>query len=153
LPGCGFIIVQQLKSDMRIERAVLLIDDDKDDLELLQQALSGIDIEHRIIEAGDGIQGLNILNELMAQKKLPCLIVLDVNMPRMDGRETLVKIKSDPTLSRIPIVAFSTSSSQLDISFFEKHNTAYFVKPIKFDELKKTAERLISICIHRSSHD
>jgi len=136
---------------MRIERTVLLIDDDKDDLEMLEQALADIDIDHRIIEAGDGIQGLKMLDELKTNKQLPCLIVLDVNMPRMDGRQTLVNIKSDPTYCRIPIVAFSTSSSQLDISFFEKYNTAYFVKPIKFHELKKTAERLINICYHRSS--
>ena len=135
---------------MRIERTVLLIDDDKDDLEMLEQALSGIDIEHRIIEASDGVQGLAVLNDLLDKKELPCLIVLDINMPRMDGRETLVNIKSDKQLSRIPIVIFSTSSSPMDRTFFERYDTTYFVKPIRFDELKKTAKRLINICYHRS---
>ena len=137
---------------MRIERTVLLIDDDKDDLEMLEQALADIDIEHRIIEASDGLQGLIVLNELLWRKQLPCLIVLDINMPRMDGRETLVKIKSDKRLSKIPIVIFSTSSSPMDKTFFERYNTAYFVKPIKFQELKNTAERLINICYHRSGN-
>ena len=134
---------------MHIERTVLLIDDDKDDLEMLQQALKEMDVEHNIIEASNGVQGLNVLSELIGKEQLPCLIVLDINMPRMDGRETLVRIKSDERLSGIPIVIFSTSSSQLDKTFFEKHNTAYFVKPINFEDLKRTAASLINICYHR----
>jgi CheY-like chemotaxis protein len=135
---------------MRIERTVLLIDDDKDDLEMLQQALVDINIDHKIIEAHNGEEGLTILRRFLDKKELPCLIVLDINMPRMDGRQTLVEIKSDKTLSEIPIVIFSTSSSQLDKTFFERYNTAYFVKPVKFEELKKTAVRLINICRHSS---
>jgi CheY-like chemotaxis protein len=135
---------------MHIEKTVLLIDDDKEDLELLQNALKEINIDHSIVEARDGLYGLDVLSEMMSQKQLPCLIVLDINMPRMDGRETLVKIKSDQRLSQIPVVIFSTSSSRLDKIFFERHNTAYFVKPINFQELKKTAEKFISICYHRS---
>src|SRR5689334_1168246 len=122
---------------MHIGKTVLLIDDDKDDRELLQQALSEINIDHRIIEAHDGVQGLSVLRELANKKELPCLIVLDINMPRKDGRQTLVEIKSHNLLSKIPTVIFSTSSSQLDKIFFEKYNIAYFVKPINFDELKQ----------------
>lgn len=138
---------------MRMERTVLLIDDDKDDLEMLQQALAEINIDHNIIEARDGIQGLATLNDLLGKNQLPCLVVLDINMPKMDGRETLMKIKSDETLSKIPIVIFSTSSSLLDRTFFDRYNTAYFVKPIRFQELKNTAERLINICYHRSGNN
>lgn len=137
---------------MEIDRTVLLIDDDKDDLEMLQLALRDIDLEHRVIEARDGVQGLKMLNNFLNKKQLPCLIVLDINMPRMDGRETLVRIKSDEQLSKIPIVIFSTSSSQLDRTFFEKYNTAYFVKPINFEALKTTAANLINICYHKSSN-
>lgn len=97
------------------------------------------------------MEGLDVLTDLMNKKQLPCLIVLDINMPKMDGRETLIKIKSEEKLSKIPIVIFSTSSSQLDKTFFNKYDTAYFVKPINFQELKKTAARLINICYHRSS--
>lgn len=135
---------------MHIDKTVLLIDDDKDDLEMLQNALRDTDIDHEIIEATDGVQGLKVLNTLMSRKQLPCLIVLDVNMPKMDGRETLVRIKADEQLAKIPVVIFSTSSSQLDRTFFEKYNTAYFVKPINFESLKKTASSLIDICYHKS---
>ena len=133
-----------------MEKTVLLIDDDKDDLEMLQQALKEINVDHAIIEAHDGVQGICTLRDLANKKQLPCLIVLDVNMPKMDGRQTLVEIKSDKVLSGIPVVIFSTSSSQLDKTFFEKYNIAYFVKPLNFDELKNTADRLIKICYERS---
>lgn len=137
---------------MRIDRTVLLIDDDKDDLELLQQALNDIHADHQIIEAHDGVEGLSLLRQLIQKKELPCLIVLDINMPRMDGRQTLIEIKSDKILSGIPVVIFSTSSSALDKTFFEKYDTAYFVKPINVQELKNTASRLIHICYHNSGN-
>jgi CheY-like chemotaxis protein len=71
---------------MRFERTVLLIDDDHDDLEMLQEALKSIDADHTIVEAHNGIEGLEKLQELAAAETLPCLIVLDINMPKMDGR-------------------------------------------------------------------
>ena len=135
---------------MRIVRTVLLIDDDKDDLELLQEALKMADVSHQIIEACDGEEGLQKLDELMANESLPCLIVLDVNMPKLDGRETFLAIKSNKKLCAIPIVIFSTSTSLLDRTFFERHNTAYFIKPVNFTGLALTASRMISACYHRT---
>jgi CheY-like chemotaxis protein len=135
---------------MLVEKTVLLIDDDKEDLEMLQDALKTIDINHKILEAHDGIQGLAKLKELNEQNILPCLIVLDINMPKMDGKQTFVTIKNNSQLSKIPIVIFSTSSSLLDKTFFERYNTAYFVKPINFVELARTASRMINMCFHGS---
>lgn len=112
---------------MRIERTVLLIDDDEDDLRMLEDALKLIDSNHQIIEAKDGMEGLQKLMQLKNKNTLPCLIVLDINMPRIDGRQTFVSIKADETLSKIPVVIFSTSSSLFDRTFFERHHTAYFV--------------------------
>jgi CheY-like chemotaxis protein len=137
---------------MRIERTVLLIDDDNDDLEMLQDALKTIDADHKIIEAHNGVEGLEKLKELAAAGTSPCLIVLDINMPKMDGRQTFVSLKSDERFSRIPVVIFSTSASLLDRKFFEHHQTAYLVKPIKFNELARTASRMINICFHRSQN-
>jgi CheY-like chemotaxis protein len=137
---------------MQFERTVLLIDDDKDDLEMLQQALKAIDGEHKIIEAYNGVDGLGKLNELAASQSLPCLIVLDINMPRMDGRQAFVALKSDARFSNIPVVIFSTSSSQLDKTFFEHYKTAYLVKPINFTELARTAQRMINTCYHGSKN-
>jgi CheY-like chemotaxis protein len=135
---------------MRIDRTVLLIDDDKDDLELLEEALKGVDLEHKVIEAHNGVEGLQTLNELASGQSLPCLIVLDLNMPRMDGKQTFLALKSDERFSDIPVVIFSTSSSQMDKTFFNHHQTAYLVKPVNYTELARTASRMINICYHRS---
>lgn len=117
---------------------------------MLQDALKTIDVSHNIIEAHDGVEGLETLNKLAVQRRLPCLVVLDINMPKLDGKQTFLAIRSDDRFSRIPIVIFSTSSSPLDRTFFEYHRTAYLVKPINFTELARTASRMINICHHQS---
>lgn len=134
---------------MKIEKTVLLIDDDEDDVQMLEEALKTIDGCHRTIQAKDGVEGLKVLEGLQTEKRLPCLIVLDINMPKMDGKQTFLAIKSNNELSNIPIVIFSTSTSLLDKTFFERHNTAYFVKPVNITTLALTASRMINACYHR----
>ncbi len=90
---------------------ILLIDDDPDDLEFygdsIRTALPALTIE----EVRSGIKALEYLGLAKEKRALPCLIVLDVNMPIMSGRETLMEIKKDKDLYTIPIVIFSTASS------------------------------------------
>jgi DNA-binding response OmpR family regulator len=147
LQNCNYL---RQRTPMRIEKTVLLIDDDKEDLEMLEEALKAIDEGHKTIQAGDGIEGLKMLQDLQREKRLPCLIVLDINMPKMDGNQTFVTIRSNETLSNIPIVIFSTSSSSLDRIFFERYNTAYFVKPVDFKGLVTTASKMMDTCYHRT---
>jgi CheY-like chemotaxis protein len=99
---------------------VLMVDDDPDDREMLRKALTEINVEHQFIEADDGVEAMKKLEELLKKGQLPCLIVLDINMPKMDGRQTFVAIKNNNELSKIPIVIFSTSDSVLDTTFFSK---------------------------------
>lgn len=136
---------------MKFENTLLVVDDDADDREMLKEALKDLKVNHELIEAHDGMDALSKLQELSKKGNLPCLIVLDINMPKMDGRETFVSLRNDSELSKIPIVIFSTSDSLLDKTFFQHHNAAYFVKPINFTELKKTASRLINICYHNAN--
>ena len=125
------------------------MDDHEDDRDMLQQALYSIDAEHRIIEASDGKDGLRQLRIFKAEDQLPCLIVLDINMPKLDGKQAFMAIKADEVLARIPIVVFSTSSNVMDRMFFEKYGTAYFVKPIKVCELAMAASGMIGCCSHK----
>jgi len=135
---------------MRFEKTVLLIDDDKDDLEMLEDALKLIKADHQVIEAGDGLEAIKTLELLVSQERLPCLIVLDVNLPKLDGKQTFLAIKSNNELRHIPIVIFSTSRNAMDRIFFEKHNTAYFVKPVNFSDFASTASQMIDACYHRA---
>ncbi|GAA4322453.1 response regulator [Flaviaesturariibacter amylovorans] len=125
---------------------ILYVDDDRDDLLLLREAIDHIDGQFTLLEASDGIDGLERLQALKAAGALPCLIVLDINMPRMDGRKTFQLIRQDPELADVPVVIFSTSSSELDKLFFRGKNVEYITKPIRFDQLVSVAGRLLEVC-------
>ena len=128
------------------DHLILSIDDDPDDLMLLKEAFAKLKFEYRLMEAHDGVEGLKMLKNIYDTGEVPCLIVLDINMPRMDGRETFNAIRSNPKYADTPIVIFSTSSSPLDKMFFAKKNVEYFVKPINFDKLMQVAGAFLSIC-------
>jgi CheY-like chemotaxis protein len=98
---------------------ILCVDDDEDDLFMLRQAIESIGTDYRILEAFDGVHALELLQEMKQEGELPCLIVLDINMPRMDGKQTLVALQQDKAFSSIPVVLFTTSSSTLDKTFSE----------------------------------
>jgi CheY-like chemotaxis protein len=127
-------------------RTILCIDDDPDDLQLLREAVKTIDGDITILEAHDGEAGMAQLSKLKEAGNLPCLVVLDINMPRMDGKTTFVKIRSEDGLSSVPVVIFSTSSSPLDKMFFNREEVAYFTKPINFAQLVEVATAMISYC-------
>ena len=125
---------------------ILYVDDDLDDLQLLQDAIRKIDDQYTIEEAHDGVEAMAKLEELKKSKKLPCLIILDINMPKMDGKQTLVAIQKDEDLASVPVVIFSTSSSVLDKAFFEKKRVAFITKPVDFQHFVQVATDLLSYC-------
>lgn len=135
-----------MESTKPLGKTILCIDDDPDDLQLLREAVKSIDGDITILEAHDGEDGMTQLSRLKEAGSLPCLVVLDINMPRMDGKTTFVKIRSDDGLSNVPVVIFSTSSSPLDKMFFTREQVAYFTKPINFSQLVEVAAAMISYC-------
>jgi len=127
-------------------RTILCIDDDADDLQLLAEAVQHIDPQCRIIKAFDGLHGITLLQEMQSQQQLPCLIVMDINMPKLDGKQTFVRLQADAVLSTVPIVVFSTSSSPMDKLFFQSKGAAFITKPIRFEQLLEVASDLLSYC-------
>ena len=110
-------------------RTVLCVDDDPDDRELVCTVIKDIDPSFNVIHAENGLEAHNILSKAKATGQFPCLVILDINMPIMDGKETLVKIKEDKVLSRIPVAMFTTSSNEADKTFFSKYGVALVTKP------------------------
>ena len=111
---------------------ILLIDDNKDDAELTREALSEAAPGVALTWAGDGIDGMRLLRDGLR----PDVILLDLNMPRMDGRETLRQIKADPDLSTLPVIILSTSDAERDvIESYRSRATAFMVKPVIIDDL------------------
>jgi CheY-like chemotaxis protein len=129
---------------------ILCVDDDPDDLELLhealQRALKTLGSNYSILEAHNGEDALAKLKEMKKNGTLPCLVVLDINMPKVDGKQTLLSMQSDSELSAVPVVILSTSSSQLDKMFFEKRHVEFITKPFSITTLSDVAARLLRYC-------
>lgn len=125
---------------------ILHIDDDPDDQQLFRNAIDSLGIASEIIEAADGAEGLKYLQLMKEKNTLPCIIVLDINMPKINGRETCIAIKKDEVLSAIPLIIFTTSSSMLDKLFFQTKNVEYITKPTEFSHIVEVAGIMLQQC-------
>jgi len=115
---------------------VLLVEDSASDAELTRKAFQRQRIEMRLHHVWDGIECLNFLErvEPFTQAPRPDLILLDLNMPRMDGREVLRKVKGDQALCPIPIVVLTTGAERSDIvDAYRAHANAYVIKPVDLE--------------------
>ena len=130
------------------DRMIILIDDDEDDKQMLDDTIKNLAPGHKVLQVENGEEGLELLRKLKAEQILPCLVILDLNMPKMDGKQAFAAIKSDPELQKIPVTIFNTSSSEIDKSFFKKHNTPYFVKPVSERDLSGIATEMLGNCSH-----
>jgi chemotaxis family two-component system response regulator Rcp1 len=125
---------------------ILLVDDNEGDVLLTREALGEAKIVNRISVAYDGIQALNFLKKEppFSEQESPDLILLDINLPRMDGTEVLTIIKNDPELKRIPVIMLTTSSSEKDImTSYNNHANCYITKPVdleRFMDVVRTIE-------------
>ena len=118
----------------------LLVDDDIDDIELLREGLSSVDETIICAEAANGFDALDALES----KPLPDLIFLDINMPKMDGWECLKVLKSNPAYNDVPVLMYSTSSNQKDISTASDLGAwGFYTKPDDFKSLKQKLRIII----------
>lgn len=127
-------------------KLVLLADDDAEDLELLQEALLQEQPTLKIQLAGNGRDLLNLL-KTSTDSSLPSLIVLDYNMPDMNGAEVLAKLYNQPRYHVIPKVVWSTSNhTQYIRECMENGATTYLVKPSSAKELQHQAKAMLNLC-------
>lgn len=128
-------------SDRRTPITILLADDDEEDRMLASEALEAARLGNDLRFVSDGEELLAYLRHEgkyadPESSPRPGVILLDLNMPRMDGREALEHIKSDPTLRKIPVVIMTTSRAEEDIDSSYDHGASGFVvKPVEFDGL------------------
>ena len=112
---------------------ILYVDDDNDDCIFLKTSLEDAGNKANLVCAKDGEEAVNYLNSI-ATDSLPSLIVLDLNMPRWDGRRTLGYLKSQPHLANIPVIILSTSENNKDKEACVQLGAAsYYQKPHHFD--------------------
>jgi chemotaxis family two-component system response regulator Rcp1 len=116
---------------------VLLVEDNPGDVRLTKEALKEGKLLNQLTVVGDGVEALSFLRKegLYADAPQPELILLDLNLPKKDGREVLAEIKADPNLRRIPVVVLTTSSSEEDIlKIYDLHANCYITKPVDLEQ-------------------
>ena len=128
------------------KKTILYVDDDADDRELLGEIMHKIAPELKVLFSENGLQALELLVETKETTLLPCLIVLDLNMPYLDGRQTFERIKADTQLKSIPVVILSSGQNPNDKSFFSKEDIPYFTKPVRVSDMENLASELLNHC-------
>jgi len=116
---------------------VLLVEDNPGDIRLAREALRESELRVNLSVARDGVEALALLRRegCWCDAPRPDIILLDLNLPRRDGREVLAEVKQDPDLKRIPIVVLTTSKAEQDvIKAYDLHANCYVTKPVDLDE-------------------
>ncbi len=125
------------------QKIILIAEDDDDHFVLTNEAIEIADLNCLIHRVQDGVEMLDYLYrrekyQSLSDQALPCLILLDLNMPKMDGREVLAEINREPPLNRIPLLALTTSHSQEDVTrLYELGINSFFRKPAQFSDWVK----------------
>jgi len=129
-------------------KIILYVDDDADDRDLLSDAVLSQDPQTQLAEAKNGLEAINyLIATVQSGGTLPCVIVLDLNMPFMDGRETFEKLKADPVLTKVPVVILTTSPSPHDKAYFDKKGIELMIKPNHISYLDPIARSILQYCI------
>ena len=116
---------------------ILLVEDNPGDVRLTKEALKDARVINNLHVAGDGIEALDFLKRLEKHRNAirPDLILLDLNLPKKDGREVLSEIKADPGLRQIPVVILTTSKAEEDIlKTYDLHANCYITKPVDLEK-------------------
>jgi CheY-like chemotaxis protein len=126
---------------MQNSKPILLIEDDDVDVMTVKRALKDLKVTNELVPIGDGEEAIEYLKRESAVK--PCIVLLDLNMPKMDGTEFLKIVKADNALKKIPVVILTTSSSDRDvIESFELGAAGYMVKSIDYEKFVETIQTI-----------
>jgi CheY-like chemotaxis protein len=122
---------------MQNSKPILLIEDDDVDVMTVNRALQDSQITNQLVSIGEGEEAIEYLKDESTAK--PFIILLDLNMPRMDGAEFLKIVKADRVLKNIPVIIFTTSNSERDVTeSFELGAAGYMVKSVDYEKFVET---------------
>ncbi|MDB5253545.1 MAG: hypothetical protein JWP27_2714 [Flaviaesturariibacter sp.] len=129
--------------ETEIKPILLYAEDDLDDFEAMQDALAQVTDKYELAHAKNGTEVISFL-ENATQK--PCVIVLDLNMPIMDGKETLLWLKKEDEFRDIPTMVFTTSSREEDIKLCQANGCTFFRKPTLYRDLLHIVQIMLQMC-------
>jgi two-component system, chemotaxis family, response regulator Rcp1 len=124
---------------------ILLVEDNPGDVRLTMEALKEGKVHNRLSVAPDGVEALAFLRQqgVYTDAPRPDVILLDLNLPKKDGREVLAEIKTDESLCRIPVVILTTSKAEEDIlRSYELHANCYVTKPVDLEQFMKVVKSI-----------
>jgi CheY-like chemotaxis protein len=124
---------------------VLLVEDDPGDVLMTKEAFEDYKLSNQLHVVNDGAEAMDFLRQQgdHADAPRPDLVLLDLNLPRMDGREVLQAIKSDPGLASIPVVVLTTSEAEEDVlRSYSLHANAYVTKPVDFERFIQVVRQI-----------
>jgi CheY-like chemotaxis protein len=125
--------------------AILLVEDNPGDVRLTREALKEAKVRNHLSVAGDGIEALAFLRRegVYSAAPRPDIVLLDLNLPKKDGRQVLAEVKADPELRRIPIVILTTSKAEEDVlKTYDLHANCFIAKPVGFDQFVKVVQSI-----------
>lgn len=124
---------------------ILLVEDNPGDVRLVQEAMRAAKMRNRMYVVEDGVDAMAFLRRegRFAEAPQPDLILLDLNLPRKDGREVLAEVKGDAQLRRIPVVVLTTSQAEEDVlRAYDLHANCYVTKPVKFEQFMQVVQAI-----------
>jgi two-component system, chemotaxis family, response regulator Rcp1 len=124
---------------------ILLVEDNEPDVRLTIEAMKEAKVQNRLWVAEDGVGAMQFLRKQSPYHDAPRpdLVLLDLNLPRMDGREVLEEIKNDPALRQIPVVVLTTSRADVDIlKAYDLHANCYITKPVDFSRFMEVVKAI-----------
>ena len=133
---------------------ILLADDDLEDKAIIQDAMEMLNVMDVLYFADNGEHAWKLLEQMQEDDNVPCLIVLDLNMPKMNGAQVLSKIKGDERFRDIPVIIYSTSINTLEKDkclLLGAHS--YITKPVSFNESIETAKKFLAFCHQKRLHN
>jgi two-component system, chemotaxis family, response regulator Rcp1 len=130
---------------MKREVRILFVEDNEGDIVLTTEAMREARISNHVTVVRDGEQALLYLQrkDKYADAERPDLVLLDINLPKIDGKEVLTRIKTDPALMAIPVVILTTSDSEKDIlDSYHNHANCYITKPVDFKKFMEVVHTI-----------
>ncbi len=124
---------------------ILLVEDNPGDARLAVEALKESKVRNELYHVEDGVEAMDFLHQRngYAEVPVPDLILLDLNLPRKDGREVLEEIKEDPELRLVPVVVLTTSAAERDLlKTYDLHANAYVIKPMDLDQFIEVVQAI-----------
>ena len=141
-----YLYASIVTTTMKRSYTILYVDDDMDDLYLISDAFEKYTDHLTVVHAGNGLQGLQVLQKMSDKAELPCLVIADINMPVMDGKQMLKKLREHTEYKDLPVILFSTSNSPADKEFAHNHDAEFISKPVNYSGMKSLVEQFVNKC-------